>query len=113
VIDRAASFMGAAASSGFELHVVCESYIVTANTLKKSRQNWSLEGIGVFRYLARTSDAEFTLQSPADAKTFATDEKLKAMGWHVPGRDHANDASRHLLLYCLKRRIIPLTLVVS
>lgn len=113
VLDRAEAFLRSARIARYDLHVVCEAYVVTANTLKKSRQNWSLEGIGVLRYLARINGAAFELQTPADAKSFATDEKLKAVSWHRRGQDHANDASRHLLLYCLKKRIIPLALVTA
>lgn len=81
--------------------VVCESYTITMQTLKKTRgENWSLESIGSLRYISRIAKVPFVLQSPADAKKFATDTKLKAAGWWnpTPGA-HANDAARHLLVY--------------
>jgi hypothetical protein len=68
-------------------------------TLKKSRQTWSTEGIGALRYLTKVFDAEFVLQTPAAAKSFSTNDKLKKIGWYKPGKGHANDAARHLLLY--------------
>ena len=79
--------------------IVCESYTITPATMKKSRQNYSLEMIGVLRYLTQKHDAKFLLQTPAAAKSFSTDDKLKRLDWYVPGQDHANDALRHLLLY--------------
>lgn len=84
--------------------LVCEDYIITMQTLKKTRgENWSLESIGALRYLTRRADVPFTLQQPGDAKRFATDTKLDRMGWHRPtAGGHADDAARHLLLYMVR-----------
>lgn len=87
-------------SEGERPIIVCEDFIFTTATAKKSRQTWSTEGIGVLRYLAARYQASFVIQSPSAAKNFAIDEKLKAMGWYFPTTGgHRNDASRHLLLY--------------
>lgn len=37
------------------------------------------------------------MQTPAEAKSYATDERLKSWGVWTPGKDHARDATRHLL----------------
>lgn len=81
--------------------IVCESYTITAATLRKTRgENWSLESIGALRWMARRKGVEFTLQAPADAMGFADDKKLKKLGWYQPTPGgHATDAARHLLLY--------------
>ncbi len=80
--------------------IVCEDFIFTTATAKKSRQTWSTEGIGVLRYLAARYQVSFIIQSPNSAKNFASDDKLKAMGWYHPTEGgHRNDAARHLLLY--------------
>lgn len=81
--------------------VVCESYVISSQTLRKTRgENWSLESIGALRYLAGLFDIPFILQTPADAKSFVTDQKLHAAGWYQPSTGgHANDAARHLMLY--------------
>lgn len=85
---------------GHKFVIVCEDFIYTQATAKKSRQTWSTEGIGVLRYLAETHGVQFVLQTPAAAKRFATDEKLKVLDWHHPTKGgHRNDAARHLLLY--------------
>ncbi len=80
--------------------LVCEDFIYTQATAKKSRQTWSTEGIGILRYLAAMHQVSFIIQTPAAAKRFGTDEKLKAIEWYHPTPGgHQNDAARHLLLY--------------
>lgn len=78
---------------------VSESFIISRETLKKTRQNYSLEAIGVMRYMSQRKGREFVLQAPSVAKSFATKEKLDKLGWWPKGQDHAQDASRHLLTY--------------
>lgn len=83
--------------------VVCESYKITASTLHKTRQYYSLESIGALRWMATRHSVEFILQDPADAMRFMTDDKLRMMGWyHYTVGGHANDAARHLGLYIAK-----------
>lgn len=84
---------------GSKLEIVCEDFIFTRETLKKSRQMYSSEGIGALRFLTELHDVPFYIQTPAAAKQFSTDEKLKLIRWHRPGKGHANDAARHLLLH--------------
>ncbi len=80
--------------------IVCESFIITRNTITKSRQNWSLEAIGAIKYIRlRDTGDTVVMQPPAVGKSFGTDDKVKAMGWWAPGKIHANDAARHLLAY--------------
>lgn len=90
--------------------IVCESYIITAETLRKSRQTAPLEIIGALRWMSEYLGASFELQQPAQAKRLATDARLKAIGWwNKSTKDHANDAARHLFLYgCRYRYINPL-----
>lgn len=79
--------------------VICERFTITANTAKNSQAPWSLEVIGVMRWLCRLHHAEFgKMQQPSAAMTFATNERLKQIDWYVVGADHERDARRHLLL---------------
>lgn len=89
-----------------EQQVISESFVITVNTAKNSQAGWSLELIGAMKYLVYGAGwPELKLQTPQVAKAFATDAKLKLMGWWTPGRGgHANDASRHLLTYCATRQ---------
>lgn len=83
--------------------VVCESYKVTMETAKKSQQLWSLEIIGAVRWLCHRHGVEFVLQTPAAAKTFCPDARLRQMNMWTPGKeDHARDATRHLILALAK-----------
>jgi hypothetical protein len=93
--------------------VVCEAYIITPETLRKSRQNYSLEIIGAVKWICHRLEIPFTLQTPAQGKAFGTDEKLKRIGWWSPGQGHANDAARHALTYAVSKGIFPEGLVVD
>ena len=79
--------------------VVAEKFTITSATVRNSAAPWSLEWIGVARYLARKFECSFTLQLPANAKRFGTDARLKRLGWWIPGMGHAADAQRHTLLF--------------
>lgn len=88
--------------------ILMERYTVTAETLRKSRgDNWSLEQIGVVRHLCRRHGHTFELQSPSDAKKLASNQRLRQLGWYVPGKGHANDALRHLLLGLARHGQLP------
>lgn len=80
--------------------VVCERYTVTAHTATLTQAPWSLEQIGVLRWMCHNRGIEFILQAPADAKRLATEETLKGVGWPRPrGAGHARDAQRHMFLW--------------
>lgn len=92
---------------GLKPTIVCEDFIYTAATAKKTRQTWSTEGIGVLRYLSTKYGIEFKLQTPQAAKAFSTNDKLRKIEWYRASKGgHANDAARHLLLYCVERGIV-------
>ena len=46
-----------------------------------------------------------TVQSPSDAKSVVTDERLKALGLWIRGQQHARDACRHLALFLRKLKV--------
>ena len=87
--------------------LVVESYRITVETGKKSQQHWPLELIGVARYLARVNRLLFVEQTPANAKQFCPDARLRQIGFWTPGvEDHARDAARHLALYLTRKRLL-------
>lgn len=88
--------------------IVCEAYTISERTLKSSRQAWSLELIGLLKWAAWHRGHTFKLQQASSAKRFADNPRLKSVGWYIPGRDHANDALRHLFLHAVQRKIITL-----
>jgi len=94
--------------------VVCESFTIGQGTLKKSREgsNTAIETIGVIRWLAYRAGVGFRLQSPAEAKGFSTNFKLRAVGWYDGIPEHARDAARHLLLACVREGLVPAESVI-
>ena len=82
--------------------IVCEAFVIRQNTHKLDAGAFSetTDRIGAMRLLAELAEVPFHRQTPAQAKSFATDEKLRRLGWFNPTPGgHANDATRHLLIY--------------
>lgn len=95
--------------------VVCERFVINAQTIKNSQAPYSLEQIGVLKHLCRVSGFsvdDIAFQSPVDAKTMFPNDKLKKIGtWHKGGEGHANDAIRHALLRLTRLGWIPRVLL--
>lgn len=86
--------------------VVCEPYIITVNTAKVSPgdEHWSIEQAGVLRHHSRWAGIEFVdKHSASNAKKFVSNERLRAIGWWQPGKGHANDALRQVLVHIAER----------
>jgi hypothetical protein len=100
---------GYAESYREDLIIICESFIINARTAKVTQAPWSLEIIGCLRYMSQKfCRRDLVMQRPAEAKSFSTNEKLKALGWYHRGTaGHDNDASRHLLLYTIRNGVLP------
>ncbi len=79
--------------------LVCEDYRISRNTLTKGADaHWPMGGIGICGWAATKENVECIKYSPSEAKSFATDAKLKRVGWFKTGAGHDNDAARHLML---------------
>lgn len=76
--------------------VVCESFVPRPGV--RTWQPDALYLIGYAMHSCRQEEVDFRLQTPAQAKKFATDAKLKHLGWWWPGHGHAMDAARHALV---------------
>jgi hypothetical protein len=48
------------------------------------------------------------MQSPSEAMSFATRDKLEKLGWWIPGKQHGQDAAKHLLKYAVDQGLIEL-----
>lgn len=89
-----------------------ERFTVTDQTGKRSAQPLPLQVLGAAEQLTyQYANVEFTLQSPADAKKLAPNERLRAVGFYTrasdvdcPDANDVNDAARHALLGLLCRR---------
>lgn len=66
----------------------------------------ALEAIGVTRYMALRRGARILRPQVRSDKALGL-KHIKAIGWHSPGKDHANDAAGHLLTWALKNHVLP------
>lgn len=87
--------------------VVCERFIINAQTTKKSQAPYSLEQIGILKQTCRDYGfpvENIVFQAPVDAKNMFPNKALKMLGlWHVGGAGHALDSLRHAALFMVKR----------
>lgn len=84
--------------------VVIERFTISQRTVQSSPQYDALYLIGAVEAWCYKYDVPLIFQSPGEAKGFGTDKKLKALGWYkATSGGHANDASRHLMVYLAAR----------
>lgn len=81
--------------------VVCESFIITAATGKKTQSPYSLETIGAVKYFVETSGLKLNMVAPSAHKSLVTDDLLKRVGLYFPGSGHATDAARVAIYWAL------------
>lgn len=97
------------------IDVVCERFIINAQTVRNSQAPYSLEVIGIVKQCLKDNGRpmdDIFFQSPADAKAMFDNEKLKKLGyWHRGGEGHALDAIRHALLKFVKIGWKPINLL--
>lgn len=88
--------------------VVTEQLVISTQTSKKGRQvQRAIEMVGLIRTLCRWHGVQhYDKSKPNEAMRFATNARLKMIGWDVPGQDHQRDARRHLLTYLAEHRLI-------
>jgi len=101
--------------SGQLAHVVCENFVISARTVTQGKDaHWPIGGRMVAQYTCARLGIPFSMQMPSDAKSFVTNDKLRRLGWKTPGKDHPDDATRHLVLYLARTGAIdPARLVVQ
>jgi hypothetical protein len=101
--------------AGAQLDIVCERFTINAQTVKNSQAPFSLEQIGILKYLMLSNDIDpgtLLFQSPSDAKKMFDNSALKKLDlWHRGGEGHALDAIRHGLLRLVKIGWAPLRLL--
>lgn len=104
--DMAYNWLWSEYRRGVSVTVVCERFVIMPGTMTKSRSevNWSIETIGLLRFLCRRWGHEFVTQGVGDAKGLATNDLLRRIGWWARGEDHGRDALRHLVLWLAGNR---------
>lgn len=92
---------------GRRMAIGWEMFIGTSGGAKTSTPGPSNEVIGMVRSLAQQCGIEILKSQPSSARSLGSPAFLRRMGWHKPGKGHANDASQHLLAHLLKMRPMP------
>lgn len=104
-----------ARDKGVTPDIVCERFIINAQTVKNSQAPFSLEMIGILKYIVYSSSLDpekIIFQSPADAKKMFPNEALKKLGYWKSGTDgHDKDAMRHGLIRLVKLGWVPRALL--
>lgn len=99
----------------FPIDVVCERFIINAQTVRNSQAPYSLEQIGILKHIMLDCEIDpdnLIFQSPSDAKKMFPNEALKKLGyWHKGGEGHALDSMRHGLLRMVKTGWKPMKLL--
>lgn len=85
-------------------YLVAERFVINQNTVRNTQAPWSLMAIGVFTAVAMELGKSLELQSPSDAKSLFSNDRLRRVGmWHRGGAGHANDSLRHAGTFAVKR----------
>lgn len=87
-----------------------ERYIVTSGGARTGTPEPSLETIGMVRWLCYENNVTVLNPVPSAMRMLGSKDKLKTLGWFKPGKQHANDASMHLLSWMLRERNLPSSL---
>lgn len=83
--------------------LVIEDFRISGQTVKKTRQYDALWSIGALRYLAWRQGVDVDMRLPSE-REFATNARLKEVGWRNPSKGgHRDDAARHLFVTLIRR----------
>lgn len=96
---------------GPNLHIGWEDFIITSKTYIKKESHWSMEVIGVIRWLAHKHGCKLLPTYTSSTLLPKGNEQLKRMGWYAVGMGHANDAAQHLMHYMMYDKKLPSNLL--
>lgn len=104
-VTELVEYLWASQSRPKDMVVVTEKFTISQRTVKTALSLDALDINGWLTLESQRRGFELVVQTPAQAKSFATDAKLKALDWYYKTKDgHANDAARHLLVYLMNHR---------
>lgn len=96
---------------GPRLWVGWELYNVTQGGGKAGTPKYSLETIGMLKWICHAHDVTVLKAVPSSNRKLGDELKLKRLGWRKPGKVHANDAAMHLLAWHLREARLPRNLL--
>ena len=95
--------------------VVCERFVINAQTVRNSQAPYSLEVIGIVKQCLHDNGKamdDIFFQPPANAMAMFDNKKLKKLEyWHKGGAGHALDAIRHALVRLVAKGWKPVRLL--
>ena len=78
-----------------------ERFVIARNTVRKKGATKDAPGIiQSIRNIAADHGCEVRMRGAAESKTFTPNERLRKLNWYSAGQQHANDATRQVVL-CL------------
>lgn len=92
---------------GPALWVGWELYNVTQGGGKAGTPKYSLETIGMLKWICHANNVTVLKPMPSSSRKLGDEIKLKRLGWRRPGMRHANDAAQHLLSWALREKRLP------
>lgn len=103
VADSWRSFQAEAVNRGIHpsrIHLVCENYLPDPRRMGSGAVN--LDPVWIGAAVCGLLEFEPVWQTPAQAKQYATNDRLRQWGLWVVGSEHMRDANRHLATYVNK-----------
>lgn len=88
-------------------HVQIERFIINERTLRTARVYDPLYIIGYLRYASWRCGFPTDFSKPADVMAPFPDAALKRAGMFTKGKEHANDAARHLARHLVITKRLP------
>jgi hypothetical protein len=78
------------------LDVVAERFTIGPKTYRRLGAEWPLQVIGIARFYSMEHTGQDLIMYEQNPP-FASDQRLKALGWWRPGQEDANSAARQVL----------------
>lgn len=89
------------------VHLGWELYLITPGH-SIDEDGSALKVIGFLEWVTRHFPCDVLTPQPSSARNLGSSGgKLRALGWHRPGKRHANAAAEHLLAYLLRAGKLP------
>ena len=91
---------------GSRLRLGYEQYLAAGGPHKGTSKH-SQGAIGVIEDQVECHGITLLKSVPSSSRIVASPAFLRRMDWYTPGKQHANDAARHLLAFLLRQHPVP------
>lgn len=83
-----------------------EQYIVTSGGGRTGTAGPPLKVIGMIEWIGYLNGCQMLKSVPSAMRTVVTVDMLKRLGWYKPGMDHAMQATRHLVAWMIREKLL-------